>query len=160
MPAFSSKRSKMPGSRGIARLPEISVIELREAVDFRGHLCVVEDDELGFDIRRVYFISGVPPAEQRGGHAHRRVVELLVAAAGAFDVVCDDGTARRVIHLEAPRQGLLLPPLVWRELDRFAPGSICLVLASECYDEREYIRGYSDFRAVVQGRATGGDLAG
>lgn len=160
MRAFSSRRGKTSGGRGIARPPESSIVELREAVDFRGHLCVVEDDELGFDIRRVYFISGVPPAEQRGGHAHRRVVELLIAAAGAFDVVCHDGSASRVVHLDAPRQGLLLPPLVWRELAGFAPGSICLVLASEGYDEREYIRSYSEFRAVVQDRAAGGDHDG
>jgi WxcM-like, C-terminal len=150
----------MPRSRGTARLSGISVVQLREAVDFRGHLCVVEADELGFDIRRVYFISGVPPAEQRGGHAHRRVTELLVAAAGEFDVVCDDGRARHTVHLEAPRQGLLLPPLVWRELAGFASGSICLVLASESYDEQEYIRTYADFRALVRERAADGDPAG
>jgi WxcM-like, C-terminal len=150
----------MPRSRETASLPAMSVLELRETVDFRGHLCVVEGHELDFDIRRVYFISGVPPAEHRGGHAHKRVAELLVAAAGAFDVVCDDGTGRRMVHLEAPRQGLLLPPLVWRELAGFAPGSICLVLASEGYDEREYIRSYSEFRAAVDGRAGDGDPAG
>lgn len=147
-------------TRRKAALPEMSVVELREVVDFRGHLCVVEHDELAFDIQRVYFISGVPPAEHRGGHAHWRVAELLVAAAGAFDVVCDDGAARHVVHLEAPRQALLLPPLVWRELAGFAPGSIGLVLASECYDEQEYIRTYSRFRAAVDGRVGDGDPAG
>jgi hypothetical protein len=150
----------MPIRRFTSPHAEISAIELREVVDCRGHLSVVESHDLGFEIQRVYFISGVPLAEQRGGHAHRRVAELVVAAAGAFDVVCDDGEERRVVHLEAPSQGLLLPPLVWRELDGFAPGSICLVLASECYDEREYIRSYSQFRAAVGAGGTDGDPAG
>jgi hypothetical protein len=133
----------------LSTIPMLSVIELRGVVDGRGHLSVIEHAELGFEIQRVYFISQVPPAGRRGGHAHRRVVELLVAAAGAFAVACDDGERRREFQLAGPRQALLVPPLVWRELTAFAPGSMCLVLASEGYDEHEYLRTRSDFHAAL-----------
>ncbi len=99
-----------------------------------------------FDIKRVYYLYDIPGGVERGGHAHKNLKQLVVAASGSFDVLLDDGISRRVIHLNRPYVGLLIIPGIWRELMNFSSGSICLVLASLKYDEKDYIRKYNEFK--------------
>jgi len=102
-------------------------------------------DELEFEIRRVYYLYDVPGGESRGGHAHRTLLQLLVAGSGSFDVLLRDGLDERVVTLNRPYYGLLIVPGVWRELQNFSSGSICLVMASAPYSEADYIRDYKEF---------------
>ena len=124
---------------GLVQLPKIE--------DERGNLTFIErGTSLCFDIRRVYYLYDVPGGAARGGHAHRTLHQLLVAVAGSFDVVIDDGTARQRVQLNRPYVGLHIAPMVWREIDNFSSGSVCLVLASSPYNENDYIRDYALFR--------------
>jgi hypothetical protein len=102
-------------------------------------------EEIPFEIKRVYFIYDVPGGESRGGHGHKNLQQLIVAASGSFDVTVNDGKVKRTFSLSRPNIGLLLPPGLWRELDNFSSGSICLVLASIPYDEKDYLRDYQTF---------------
>ena len=106
-------------------------------------------DEIPFDIARVYFLYDIVAGAHRGGHAHRELEQVYVAAMGSFRIVLDDGRERRTLELNQPHVGLYLPRMVWRELVDFASGSICLVLASLPYDEAEYIRDYDEYSALV-----------
>ena len=105
--------------------------------------------EVPFDIERVFFLYDVVAGAERGGHAHRRLEQVWVAAMGSFRAVLDDGRERRTVELRQPHVGLYIPTMVWTELVDFASGTICVVLASQPYDESEYIRDYSDFRREV-----------
>lgn len=109
-----------------------------------------------FDVKRAYYLSGVPADAVRGGHAHRALHQILVAPAGGFEVHLDDGRDRRVVRLDSPETGLHVRPLIWRELSGFRAGSVCLVLASEPYDEADYIRDYAEFVELTQGPADSG----
>ena len=112
----------------------------------KGDICVVENTRtLPFDIKRLYYLYDVPADALRGGHAHKNLYQLLVAASGSFRVTLDDGQTKKSIYLNRPYQALLIKPGIWREVDDFSSGSVCLVLASECYDESDYIRNYQDF---------------
>lgn len=112
-----------------------------------GNLSVVEGDaDVPFDIRRVYYIYDVPGGEDRGGHAHKNLSQLIVSVSGSFDVTLDDGKERRKIVLNRPYMGLLVRPGIWRELNNFSSGAVTLVLASELFDEEDYIRNYADFK--------------
>ncbi len=101
--------------------------------------------EIPFEIQRVYFLYDVPGGEARGGHGHKNLKQLIVAASGSFDLIVNDGNIKRTFHLNRPNYGVFLPPGLWRELDNFSSGSICLVLASQEYDEADYLRDYNDF---------------
>lgn len=101
--------------------------------------------DLPFNVRRVYYLYDVPGGAQRGGHAHKELIQLMVAASGSFDVILDDGRNRKVVSLNRPYLGLLIVPGIWRELVNFSSGSICLVLASDVYREEDYLRSYETF---------------
>ncbi len=112
----------------------------------KGDISVIENGEtVPFDVRRIYYLYDVPGGESRGGHAHKELQQLILAASGSFTVTLDDGKVRRTFNLNRPYQGLLVKPGIWRTLDDFSSGSVCLVLASEKYDAVDYLREYDDF---------------
>lgn len=121
-------------------------IDLPKITDERGNLTFIEqNDHIPFEIKRVYYLYDVPGGESRGGHAHRELEQFIIAANGSFDLILDDGTDRERIHLNRSYYGIYMPAGVWRELENFSSGSVCLVLASEHYDEDDYIRDYETF---------------
>lgn len=129
----------------------IDNIELTEITkisdpDGRGNLSVIEKDVLPFEIKRVYYLYDVPSDSSRGGHAHKELKQFLIALSGSFDVVLDNGKTRRSITLNRPNKGLLIPSGVWRELENFSAGAVCLSLVSAEYDEADYIRNYDEFK--------------
>lgn len=131
---------------------ECSLVELPRINSPSGNLTpVCSQVQIPFDIARVYYLYDIPGGETRGGHAHRDLHQLLVAASGSFDVLLDDGINKRVIHLNRPYFGLYMPNMIWRELLNFSSGGICLVLASHVYDETDYFREYDDFRHATRG---------
>lgn len=112
----------------------------------KGDICVVENGmTIPFDVKRLYYLYDVPGGESRGGHAHKNLSQLIIAASGSFAVTLDDGNVKRTFTLNRPYQGLYIKPGIWRELYDFSSGSVCLVLASDKYDETDYIRDYKDF---------------
>lgn len=112
----------------------------------KGNLTVVGNGiDVPFDVKRVYYLYDVPGGESRGGHAHKALFQLVVAVSGSFTVTLDDGTDKKTFALNRPYQGLLVVPGIWRTLDDFSSGAVCLVLASEKYDEGDYIRDYEEF---------------
>jgi dTDP-4-dehydrorhamnose 3,5-epimerase-like enzyme len=125
---------------------DCKLIELPRMYDRRGSLTPIYNQEhVPFDIVRTYFLYDVPGGENRGGHAHRELQQLIVSVMGAFDVILDDGREKRTIRLERAYYGLYVPRMIWRELINFSSGANCLVLASLAYDEQEYIRDYNEF---------------
>jgi hypothetical protein len=130
------------------------IVELPKIKDQRGNLTFVEENRhVPFPIRRVYYLYDVPGGEVRGGHAHRLLQQLIIAVSGSFEVVLDDGVDRVTRRLLRADEGLLVRPWTWRELQGFTSGAVCLVLASEPYDEADYIRDYLAFKAEA-GRRT------
>ena len=127
---------------------DCSVIELsKHHSDRKGNLSVVENDiSVPFDVKRTYYLYDVPAGESRGGHAHKGLHQLIVAVSGSFSVTLDDGSIKRTYTLNRPYQGLLVVPGIWRTLDDFSSGAVCMVLASEGYTEEDYIRTYEDFK--------------
>ena len=114
--------------------------------DRKGNLSVVENGKgIPFDIKRVYYLYDVPGGESRGGHAHKDLYQIIMAVSGSFSVTLDDGRNKQTFVLNRPYQGLLVVPGIWRTLDDFSSGAVCLVLASEMYDESDYIRDYNEF---------------
>jgi hypothetical protein len=111
----------------------------------RGNLSVIENDTVPFDIKRVYYLYDVPSGAERGGHAHKDLQQFLVALSGSFDVVLNDGKEKQIITLNKPYEGLLINSGIWRELENFSSGSVCLVIASEVYIEEDYIRDFDEF---------------
>lgn len=131
---------------------DCTIIELDKHSHDQGNITVVENGkDVPFDVRRTYYLYDVPGGEARGGHAHYQLRQLLVAASGSFDVRIDDGNVKRTFTLNRPYQGLLITPGLWRELDNFSSGSVCLVLASMVYDEADYIRNYDEFLEYKKG---------
>jgi dTDP-4-dehydrorhamnose 3,5-epimerase-like enzyme len=112
----------------------------------KGNITVIENRKnIPFDVRRVYYLYDVPAGESRGGHAHKELKQLVIAASGSFDVILSDGDNKHIVTLNRPFNGLLIVPGIWRELDNFSSGSVCLVLASNEFNEEDYIREYEDF---------------
>lgn len=127
---------------------DCSMVELdKHHSDRKGNLTVVENGEtLPFDVKRVYYLYDVPGGEDRGSHAHKELEQLIVAASGSFTVTLDDGEAKRSFFLNRPYQGLYVKPGLWRDLEDFSSGAVCMVLASEVYKREDYIRDYEDFK--------------
>ncbi|MFD2542149.1 FdtA/QdtA family cupin domain-containing protein [Lacinutrix gracilariae] len=126
-------------------IKNIKIIDIPKHTDERGNLGVIEKELIPFAIKRVYYLYDVPSDAYRGGHAHKEQLELLVALSGSFNVILDDGEVKHSITLKKPNKGLLIPTGIWRELEDFSSGSVCLVLASGVFDESDYIRDYKDF---------------
>lgn len=111
-----------------------------------GNITIIEGNRnIPFPIRRIYYLYDIPGGESRGGHAHKELYQLIVAAGGSFDVLLDDGINRKIVKLNRPNYGILVVPGIWRELFEFSSGSVCLVLASEKYKENDYLREYNEF---------------
>ncbi|MBR5083203.1 MAG: WxcM-like domain-containing protein [Prevotella sp.] len=122
------------------------IINFPKIIDPRGNLTVAEQMEhIPFNIERVYWTYDVPSGESRGGHAHRVCEEVIIAVSGSFDVTLDFGDHRQTYHLNHPYQGLYVGTGVWRTLDDFSSGAVCLVLASHLFDEEDYIRDYEEY---------------
>jgi dTDP-4-dehydrorhamnose 3,5-epimerase-like enzyme len=129
---------------------ECRLIDLPRIHDPRGNLTFLESGiHAPFQIERVYYLYDVPGGETRGGHAHKELQQFIIAAAGSFDVVLDDGRERQRYHLNRSYFGLYLPRMIWRELDNFSSSSVCLVLASAHYAEEDYIRDYAEYCRIV-----------
>lgn len=126
---------------------DCSIIELdKHHSDRKGNLTVVQnEDTLPFNVKRVYYLYDVPGGEERGSHAHRDLSQLIIAASGSFRITLDDGKCKRSFFLNRPYQGLYVKPGMWRTLDDFSSGAVCLVLASDIYKKDDYIRDYSEF---------------
>ena len=122
------------------------IVDLPKIIDPRGNLTVAEQTiEVPFNIARVYWTYDIPSGEYRGGHAHKTCEEMIVAVSGSFNVTLDDGQERKTYHLNHPYQGLYVGTGVWRTLDDFSSGAVCLVLASHLFEEEDYIREYDEF---------------
>lgn len=125
---------------------DCTMIELSKNHREKGNLTVVQNEkEIPFDVKRCYYLYDVPGGEERGGHSHKQLKQLIIAASGSFDVRLDDGQVKRTFTLNRPYQGLFVVPGIWRDLDNFSSGSVCLVLASEVYQKEDYIRDYNEF---------------
>jgi hypothetical protein len=129
---------------------DCKLIQLPKVHNRAGSITAINNfTDVPFDIRRVYYLYDMPGGEERGGHAHKALQQLIVAASGSFEVVLDDGNMKKTVRLNQPYHGLLMVPGIWRELKEFSSGSICLVLASHFYDESDYIRDYADFKQLT-----------
>jgi WxcM-like, C-terminal len=127
------------------------LIDLRQFGDARGGLNVIESGlDIGFPIRRIYYMYGATAGSARGAHGHRNLEQLIIAMHGSFDIALDNGRYRCSHHLDDPSQGLYIRPMVWRDITNFSADSVCLVLASERYDEADYIRDYECFSREVR----------
>ena len=122
------------------------IVDIPKISDVRGNLGVIEKDTIPFKIKRVYYLFDVPSTAYRGGHAHINQVELLVALSGSFDVKLNDGIEETFVALNKPDKGLLIEKGMWRELENFSSGAVCLVLASDIFDEADYIRDFEMFK--------------
>lgn len=141
---FKHTPSRVP--RDVPSVLDASIISLPKISDKRGNLSVIEQNRhIPFDIQRVFYLYDIAIGESRGGHAHKECHQFLIALNGSFDVLIDDGTTKKIVHLTEPNMGLHIPPMIWAEELNFSTGAICLVLASLPYDESEYIRSYTDF---------------
>jgi len=125
---------------------DCSVIDVSKIHNEAGNITVVENGEnIPFDVKRIYYLYDVPSGEARGGHAHYELEQFIIAASGSFDVIINDGKNKKRVTLNRPNLALHIVPGLWRELDNFSSGSICMVLASHTYDEKDYIRDYDDY---------------
>lgn len=128
-----------------------NIIELPKISDPRGSLTFAETGKhIPFTISRVYYLYDVPVGAARGGHAHKELHQLIIPIAGAFDIHLDDGFSKKTMRMDSSHHGLYVCPMIWREIDNFAPASICMVLASHLYSEADYYRNYHDFIADTQ----------
>ena len=134
------------------KLKDCKIIELPKISDPRGNLTYVEwQTHVPFDVERVYYLYDVPGGSNRGAHAHKLLKQLVIAVAGSFDVVLSDGERRKKFTMNRPNLGLLVCPMMWRDLGNFSSGAVCLVLASEQYNPSDYIRDYEEFKNVREG---------
>lgn len=133
------------------KLSDCKMIDLPKILDHRGNLTFLEAGRhVPFEMKRVYYLYDVPGGAKRGGHAHKQLKQFIIAVMGSFDVVLDDGHEKKRFHLNRSYYGLYIPRMIWRELDNFSSGSVCLSLVSEYYDEDDYIREYDEFKEECQ----------
>lgn len=126
---------------------DCKIINLPKNHQLNGNLTSITNGvEVPFDVKRIYYLYDVPGGNSRGGHAHKALHQIMIALSGSFSVTLDDGQNKKTFMLNQPYQGLLIPPGLWRDLDNFSSGSICMVLASELYDEEDYFRNYQNFK--------------
>ena len=134
-------------------IDQCTLIELGKHHHPNGNLTVVNNStQVPFDIKRVYYLYDVPGGEERGGHSHKALKQFVVAISGAFDVIIDDGINQRTVTLNRPYMGLLIVPGIWRVINNFSSGAVCLVLASEHYDEADYVRDYDEFKQLTSSK--------
>jgi len=132
----------MPIARKKSQIIDIPVVH-----DKRGNLSVIESGKnIPFEIKRVYYLYDVPGGTKRGGHAHRKLEQLIIATSGSFDVILHNGKTKECYTLNRSNMGLYIPKMTWREIENFSSGAVCLVLASEHYDESDYIRNFKEFK--------------
>ncbi|WP_248277345.1 sugar 3,4-ketoisomerase [Brasilonema octagenarum] len=163
LPKITDKSGKMGVEKSqIIELPKIvdrcgkmsveqcQIIELPKINDHRGNLTFIENNKhIPFELKRVYYLYDVPGGAERAGHAHKALHQVLVAMSGSFDVVIDNGYERTKYHLNRAYYGLYISPMVWREIENFSSGSVCMALASDFYDESDYYRNYEDFIKAI-----------
>jgi hypothetical protein len=136
-------------------LDECGLIDLPVITDPRGNLTFIEcNRHIPFEIKRVYYLYDVPGGAERASHGHKNLQQVIIAMSGSFDIVLDDGFARKRFHLNRSYQGLYVCPMIWRDMDNFSGGSVCMVLASDFYDEGDYYREYPQFLKAARGAAT------
>ena len=126
------------------------IIDIPKINNTKGNIGVIENDTIPFEIKRVYYLFDVPSGAKRGGHAHKKLKQVLIAISGSFDVVLKNGKSKEIITLNRPDKGLLIENNIWRELQNFSSGSVCLVLASEEFSEDDYIRSYKDYISFIK----------
>ncbi len=138
----------------MSRIDQCKIIDLPKITHPRGNLSFIEGGRhIPFEIKRVYYLYDVPGGSDRGSHAHKNLHQFIVAMSGSFDVVLDDGTQKKRFHLNRSYYGLYVCPMMWRDLDNFSSGAVCMVLASDFYNEADYIRDYDEFLQLA-GRQT------
>jgi dTDP-4-dehydrorhamnose 3,5-epimerase-like enzyme len=131
---------------------DCKLVELPRIQDHRGNLTFIESSRhIPFDIKRTYYLYDVPGGATRAAHGHKALHQLMIAMSGSFDVTLDDGIEKKLFHLNRSYYGLYIPPMMWRDLDNFSSGAVCMVLASEYYDEGDYFRDYEEFLRVARG---------
>lgn len=129
----------------MSTIQNCKILSIPKIEDPRGNLSVIENDVIPFDIKRVYYLYDVPSAAERGGHSHIEQQEFLIALSGSFDVILNDGNHQKTVTLNKPFEGLLVTNGIWRELKNFSSGAVCLVIASNVFDEEDYIREFKEF---------------
>ena len=126
------------------------IIDIPKINNTKGNIGVIQNDTIPFDVKRVYYLFDVPSGAKHGGHAHKKLKQVILAISGSFDVVLKDGKSKEIITLNRPDKGLLIENNIWRELENFSSGSVCLVLASEEFSEDDYIRSYKEYLSFVK----------
>lgn len=129
----------------MTKISDINFVQIPTIEDLRGNLAVIQNDILPFEFKRIYYLFDVPSTAYRGGHSHKNQHEILIALTGSFDVTLNDGSNKKSYLLNKPNKGLHIPTGIWRELENFSSGAVCLVLASDIYIEEDYIRDYNEF---------------
>jgi hypothetical protein len=133
-------------NRNVSDIHSCNVVELTKIHNPAGNITIIQNGiHQPFDIKRIYYLYDVPGGSERGGHAHKSLYQLIVAASGSFDAIIDDGLNKKIIQLNRPNYGLLVVPGIWREIVNFSSGAICLVLASQKYYAEDYLRIYDEF---------------
>ncbi|MFM7406228.1 MAG: sugar 3,4-ketoisomerase [Cuspidothrix sp.] len=136
-------------------IDQCHLITFPKITDPRGNLTFIEgNNHVPFEIKRIYYLYDVPGGADRGGHAHKELQQVIIAMSGSFDVTLDDGNIKTKFHLNRSYYGLYIGSMIWREMDNFSSGSVCLVLASTVYNEDDYYRDYKEFIEVIQNKNT------
>jgi dTDP-4-dehydrorhamnose 3,5-epimerase-like enzyme len=126
------------------------IIDIPTINNTKGNIGVIENETIPFKVKRVYYLFDVPSNAKRGGHAHKNLKQILIAISGSFDVVLKNGKTKEVVTLNKPNKGLLIENNIWRELENFSSGAVCLVLASEEFSEEDYIRSYKEYLSFIK----------